>query len=80
MADRSKPLKPVRPAGMELVFVYPCPFCERQVPVLSPTQPSMAQCDSCRGHFPIVPVDDRTVQFMRIMLASGKAAIDPDFL
>ena len=40
----------------------------------------MAQCDACRGHFPIVPVDERTVKFLRIILAGGRAAIDPDFL
>ncbi|THB63233.1 MAG: hypothetical protein D6E12_17390 [Desulfovibrio sp.] len=80
MSETSRPLKPVKPAGMELIFVYDCPFCQRQVPVLSPTQPSMAQCDACKGHFPIVPVDERSVQFLKVILAGGKAAIDPDFL
>ncbi|MDR3042955.1 MAG: hypothetical protein LBU75_01660 [Desulfovibrio sp.] len=74
-----KPLNPVRPDGLEVIFFYPCPHCRRQVPLISPTQPSMAQCDSCMQHFPIVPVDERTVRFLKVMLDNGRAAIDPDF-
>jgi hypothetical protein len=40
----------------------------------------MAQCDACRNSFPIVPVDDRALRYFKIILAGGKAAIDPDFL
>jgi len=80
MGEKKKPLLPVKPSGLELVYLYGCPFCDRQVPIISPTQPAMAQCDACKGHFPIVPVDDKTVQFMKIMLANGPAGIDPDFL
>ncbi|MFW5733729.1 MAG: hypothetical protein ACOCWR_01590 [Oceanidesulfovibrio sp.] len=65
---------------MELVFFYACPFCQRQVPLIGPTQPTMAQCDACKGHFPIVPVDDKSIQFVKIMLANGRAGVDPDFL
>jgi hypothetical protein len=75
-----KPLTPVKPSGMELIFLYSCPFCRRMVPLANPTQPSMAQCDACHEHFPIVPVDDRSIQFVKIMLAGGKAGIDPDFI
>ena len=74
-----KPLNPVRPDGLEVIFFYPCPHCRRQVPLISHTQPSMAQCDSCMQHFPIVPVDERTVRFLKVMLDNGRAAIDPDF-
>ncbi len=80
MNSPKKPLSPVRPTGLDLVFFYQCPFCERQIPVISPTQPTMAMCDSCRGQFPIVPADARSVQYVKIMLANGKAGIDPDFL
>lgn len=80
MQDKNKPLMPVKPSGLELIYLYLCPFCERQVPIISPTQPSMAQCDACKGHFPIVPVDERTVQYIKIVLANGRAGIDPDFM
>ncbi|AGW15166.1 MAG: hypothetical protein LDL30_11410 [Desulfovibrio sp.] len=80
MSDIRKPLTPVKPVGLELVFFYPCPHCQRQVPLVGPTQPSLAQCDSCKGQFPIVPADERTLTFLKIMLANGKAGIDPDFL
>lgn len=76
----SKPLMPVRPMGMEIVFLYPCPHCAREVTLIAPTRPTMAQCDACRKSFPIVPVDDRTLRYFKIMLNGGKAAIDPDFL
>ncbi len=78
--EKNKPLMPVKPTGIEMIYLYVCPFCERQVPVISPTRPSMAQCEACKGHFPIVPVDERTVQYVKIMLANGKAGIDPDFI
>lgn len=80
MSKNQKPLMPVKPTGVEMVYFYECPLCNRQVPLVSPTQPSMAQCDSCKAHFPIVPVDARTIQYLKIMLANGKAAIDPDFM
>ena len=74
------PLNPVKPSGMELIFLYSCPFCRRDVPLIAPTAPTLAQCDACRRSFPIVPVDEKAVQFVKIMLAGGRASIDPDFL
>ncbi|SDL62052.1 hypothetical protein SAMN05660337_3408 [Maridesulfovibrio ferrireducens] len=79
MSESGKPLSPVRPSGMEIIFLYPCPFCERSVPFVAPTRPVMVQCDSCRKNFPIVPVDEKLVRFYKTMLANGHAAIDPDF-
>jgi len=52
----TKPLNPVKPAGMEIICFYPCPHCEREVPMMAPTQPAMVRCDSCGKDFPIVPV------------------------
>ncbi|MDQ7831527.1 MAG: hypothetical protein RDU30_07340 [Desulfovibrionaceae bacterium] len=75
-----KPLTPIKPTGMELVFLYACPQCGQAVPVASPVKPALAQCASCRTRFPIVPVDERTVNFVKLMTAGGKAAIDPDFV
>lgn len=80
MSDFKKPLTPVKPAGMEIIFLYPCPHCSREVPLISPSRPAMAQCDACRENFPIVPVDDRTMRYMKLVLAGGKAGIDPDFI
>ena len=80
MAEPRKPLTPVKPVGMEIIFFYPCPFCGRQAPLIAPSQPAMAQCDTCRAHFPIVPADEKSIQFIKIMLASGKAGINPDYL
>ncbi len=75
-----KPIQPVTPEGMEILFFYPCPRCQRHVPLLSPTQPTMVQCDNCHESFPIVPVDERGLHYIRIMLANGQAAVDPDFM
>lgn len=76
----AKPLQPVVPDGMELLFFYACPHCQRHVSLVSPTQPAMVQCDACRKPFPIIPVDERSVRYVRIMLGGGKAAVDPDFV
>jgi DNA-directed RNA polymerase subunit RPC12/RpoP len=77
--ERNKPLIPIRPSGMDLLFFYPCPFCRREVPTISPTKATVIRCDACRKEFPIMPVDERSVRFVKIMLAGGRAAIDPDF-
>lgn len=79
MAEKGRPQQPVPPDGMEILFFYQCPRCGRHVPLVSPTQPAMAQCDACGKPFPIVPVDERSLHYVRIMLAGGKAAVDPDF-
>ncbi|WP_027178708.1 hypothetical protein [Maridesulfovibrio bastinii] len=79
MSQSRKPMSPVRPTGMEIIFLYSCPYCERQVPLISPTQPSVIQCDACRREFPIIPVDEKNIRFYKAMLANGNAAIDPDF-
>lgn len=78
--DSRPPLAPVKPVAMELLFIYPCPFCERQVPLLGPSQPAMAQCDACQQMFPVVPVDGYTSRFVKLMLNNGKAAVDSDFM
>ncbi len=75
-----RPVNPVKPAGVELVFFYTCPYCQRELPLVAPSQPTMIACDVCRQSFPIVPVDEHTVQFVKLMLADGPAAIDPDYM
>ncbi len=75
-----RPIEPAKPAAVELVVYYTCPYCRNECPVLSPTLPAMTMCSDCHKQFPIVPIDERTVQFVRIILANGPAAIDPDFL
>ena len=65
---------------MELIFYYPCPHCEHQVALRAPTQAAMVRCDSCARHFPIMPVDEHGIRFVRIMLAEGRAALEPDFI
>lgn len=75
-----RPVSPVKPIGMELVFFYPCPYCRRELPLVSPPHPAMITCDTCRQQFPIVPIDEYSVQFIKVMLGDGLAAIDPDYL
>lgn len=72
-------VRPAAPEGMEMIFFYSCSYCGRHVPVVSPTQPAMVQCDACQEYFPIMPVDERSLHYVRLMLANGKAALDPDF-
>ncbi|GAB7022966.1 hypothetical protein [Salidesulfovibrio brasiliensis] len=80
MSQNSKPLTPVKPRSMEIIYLYPCPHCGREVPLIAPTRPAMAQCDACRKSFPIVPVDEKAIRFIKIMHDGGKAGIDPDFM
>ena len=80
MKQKDKPLSPVAPDGMELIFFYQCPRCGRHVPKANPIEATMAVCDSCGQSFPIIPVDEYTIQYIRIILNNGAAAIDSDFL
>lgn len=80
MAERRRPIEPVAPDGMEILFFYPCPGCGKHVPQASPVEPRLVRCPGCGQSFPIIPVDEQGLHFIRIMLADGKAAADPDFL
>ncbi len=75
-----RPVTPAKPVGMELIFYYACPFCRREIPLVAPQQPGLIECDVCRQKFPIVPVDQRSVYYVKIMMGNGAAAIDPDFM
>ena len=75
----SRPAQPVLPESMELVFFYRCPDCGHRNPLIAPTQPAMTRCEACKAAFSVVPVDERTVHYVKIMLANGCAAVDPDF-
>ena len=75
-----KPVEPAKPEGVELIFFYTCPYCGRKNPLLGSGRPSVAQCDACSNSFPVLPVDERTLSFVKLILANGKAAIDPDFM
>ena len=75
-----RPVPPVKPTSMELVFFYPCPYCRRELPLVAPAQPAMITCDVCRQSFPIVPIDEYSVQFVKLLLADGPAAIDQDYM
>lgn len=81
MADKEqRPVAPVPPDGMEILFFYKCPFCSRHIGVPSPIEPRMLRCEACHGQFPIIPVEEQGLHYIRIMLANGQAAADPDFL
>jgi len=81
MAEQNqRPLAPVPPDGMELLIFYKCPRCGRHTGVPAPTEPRMITCEGCRMNYPIIPVDEHGLHYIRIMLAGGKAAADPDFL
>ncbi|MFV0423296.1 hypothetical protein [Oleidesulfovibrio sp.] len=78
--ESNKPLAPVKPIALELLLFYPCPFCDHKMPMLNPVKPTVARCDSCLNAFPVVPVDARTLSFLKVMLDNGRASIDPDFM
>ena len=75
-----RPGQAVKPVGMEILMLYPCPHCGRKVPVLAPLHPSVVRCDVCGGQFAVVPVDEKSVRFVKTMMADGPAAVDPEYL
>ena len=72
MSGSQRPLEPVAPDGMELLFFYRCPHCLRHVPLVNPVEPRNVRCDGCGKQFPIIPVDEHGLHYVRIMLANGK--------
>ncbi len=74
-----KPISPVAPSDMELIFFYVCPKCKTPVAVPSPTQPATTACTYCNFIFPILPVDARGVQYVKLMMGRGLSAMDLDF-
>ena len=69
--------EPVTPTGMAMLFIYICPYCQNQVALMAPTSPVTVTCNDCHNNFPIVPVEERTMQYLQTMLADGKAAGNP---
>ena len=76
----ARPVSPVAPDGMEMLFFYKCPRCSRHTAVTNPTDPRMITCEACRLAYPIIPVDEHALHYIRIMMAGGKGAADPDFM
>ncbi len=75
----SKSINPVAPSGMEIIFFYTCPQCKHPVGLVAPTHPAMAQCDFCHQMFPVLPVDERGVQYVKLMMGNGLSAMDLDY-
>lgn len=80
MSTPKRPVQPVPPVAMEMIFFYTCPQCGRHAAVGNPTEAKLIPCDSCGLRFPIIPVEEHYLHFMRIMTGAGRAAADPDFL
>ena len=80
MSAPQRPLQPVAPVGMELVFFYSFPQCGWHAAVGSPVEAKLVPCESCGLRFPIIPVEEHYLHFMRIMTGGGLAAVDPDLL
>jgi hypothetical protein len=80
MSNPDKPVIPVKPSGIELIFMYICPYCGHDIPVLAPRKTTMARCHVCALTFPVVAVEEKTIDFIKLILANGTAAIDADFM
>ncbi|NCC24842.1 MAG: hypothetical protein EOM25_06550 [Deltaproteobacteria bacterium] len=80
MTSMTRPVGPVRPEKMEIIFIYPCPFCGHKVPILAPTESCMIRCDGCHRSFPGAPVDGLNLRFLKVMTDEGRACVDQDYL
>lgn len=78
--NKLPPAEPVPPDAMELIVFYKCPHCGRHIGVPAPIEPRIINCDICHRGFPIIPIDEFGLHYLRIMTAGGKATADPDFL
>ena len=76
----ASPVQPVAPTDMTILFAYACPFCGQANHVPAPLAPGMLRCGNCMKPFPIIPVDERTIRYIHLMLDNGRAAADADFI
>lgn len=72
-------LKPVAPSGLELIFIYVCPHCGQKNALISPLSPSSVKCENCRQLFPVLPVNARSIEYIKLMLGNGYSAVDLDY-
>ena len=75
MSSPKRPVQPVPPAAMEMIFFYTCPQCGWHAAVGNPTEAKLIPCESCGLRFPIIPVEEHYLHFMRIMTGAGRAAV-----
>jgi hypothetical protein len=45
--NAQKPVAPVKPGSMEVIFLYACPFCRREIPLVSPAHPPPGNSAVC---------------------------------
>lgn len=70
--------EPVPPAGMRIVFYYDCPNCGLLVSTEAPIAPATIACPKCGLRFPVMPVDQATVNYINLMTLGGFAMVRPD--
>lgn len=76
----NKPTRPVMPSGLEFVIYYTCPNCGAMNGAFSPVEPGMLTCGHCQTEFPVIPVDARSLQYIRLMTGNGRFMVESDFL
>ena len=72
-------MRPVPPMGITIEFHYQCSKCGTIYSIPEPREPINVRCMKCGNRFPIVPVDECTINFIHLITNEGKAAADPDF-
>lgn len=72
-------VKPVAPTDVELVFFYICPHCGQKNALIAPLSPSSVKCENCQQNFPVLPVNAKSIQYIKLMLGNGSAAVDLDY-
>ncbi len=77
---KQRPVQPVAPTSMNVFFGYACPHCGQLNHVPAQLKPTQIHCGQCGFAYPLIPVDERTLHFMHIMLDNGRAAADADFV
>lgn len=76
---KRKIIEPVAPKGMDIVLMYPCPNCQKELAVNAPIRPVKLTCPFCSVEFPILPADPTSMAYIKLIFANGAAIINPDF-
>ncbi|KUJ96233.1 MAG: hypothetical protein PWR24_1066 [Desulfonauticus sp.] len=68
--------EPIWPTDVEILLFYPCPKCQRKMPVIAPLEPTMIKCDQCGYSYPLAPVKVEDILYLKTVLAGGLSLVD----
>lgn len=65
----------VYPEEVEILLFYPCPRCQRKMPVIAPVEMKLIRCDQCGHTYKIASVRGKDILYLKSVLAGGRSLV-----